>query len=171
MIVKLRFGCPECPPDQVETGEFNETFVWIDDDETMLQRLVRRLRRAPKPRHREARRTPRMKEVYRERPVELSFSVKGDKKSPFTCSRCGTRYNYVELFRADGTTMWQWSHTYRPGDTYVKMYVVEDCQDCGGHLTRYSLSVTGVDREDCRNCAAGAIDSDLSGQHGSWRKP
>ena len=169
MDVMLKYGCPKCSPRQVETGEFTQEEVWIEDPESLFQALWRRFRRRPRPRHQETRRIPKTERVYPTRNLKLVFSRKNEEKAPYTCPFCRTHWEFVELLSEDGVTQWQWVKRYPSGGVYVETFSVRNCSTCGGRLCSYSLGGGEVQSRDCRSCGAGAFNSSISGQYGlTW---
>ncbi len=169
MIITLKYGCPNCPPEKVPTGHFDEYQVWVDEPETMIQRLSRRFRRTPRPRHRETKRVPHTLEVFKEKNIQLTFKSVGEKNPHFKCAACGTRFKLLQLVSKDGATQWELSHHYKPGRSSITKHEIEDCKDCGGKLCRYSFRSKTTRKQTCRACGAGTFDSDLTNQHGvTW---
>jgi len=156
MLIDLKYGCPRCSGEIVETGEYIEHKIWVDDEESTFHRILRRLRRLPKPKHREVRREPRTKEVYREQRISIELSNVESGITGFTCTNCNTHFDTVKMYKNDSTTWISWQTTFSrypaARDIDVRTFSTHDCDECGGRLTKYKDGGTIASHSLCRNC-------------------
>ncbi|MBN2147256.1 MAG: hypothetical protein JW726_07700 [Anaerolineales bacterium] len=144
----VKYGCPECLPRKVETGETYETTV-TEPDSGLKWRLLRLFGKTP-PMRTVKKKLPIIEYIYDEKPIPIP--AHGSQPFSLQCPHCGSQGTLQVGDGEHAELDWQVTSPER-----IKYYQLRDCPACGEKLSIY-LRKASPDADyfgGCRNPKCG----------------
>ncbi len=129
IVINLKYGCPVCSPRKEETGEYHESFSFIE--ETAFKWKIMRLFGKTPPKQKIKERVPIYRYIFDDKPITIP--IKDREPFQFKCPYCGS-LGWIKIIHLEKQLLdWRFRHS----DGYISRFMVRDCRLCGEKLSVY----------------------------------